>query len=168
MYECYRPQGMTSGDTKARRRSVDTEPLIAQVGGYDYADSFEIDLREPDERAPEQWMRAAIGGAHIAVKTTVGVAWRYLLRFELDSRAPRQLFGMPILESTRDVAYMSAGSPLLVGHLIGRREDDTRISLTTALIYKQRRLAAAVWATAGPAHRRIAPYLLERVANEDA
>jgi hypothetical protein len=62
---------------------------------------------------------------------------------------------------------MSGDSPLLVGHLIGRRNTPTQISLTTALIYKQQRLASAVWATAGPAHRRIAPYLLERVANEN-
>lgn len=159
---------MTSSESQARRRPVDAEPLIAELGKYDYADSFEIDLNGPDERTPEEWMRAAIGGAHTAVRTTVGIAWRYLLRFELDPRANGQLFGMPIIESTPEFAYMSGDSPLLVGHLIGRRDEARRISLTTALIYRQRRLAGAVWATAGPAHRRIAPYLLERVANEDS
>jgi hypothetical protein len=159
---------MTPSDSQARRRPPEAEPLIAELGDYDYADSFQIDLNRPEERTPEEWMRAAIGGAHVAIKTTVGIAWRYLLRFDLDARAPRQLFGMPILESTPKLAHMSGDSPLLVGHLIGRRDGPTRISLTTALIFKQRRLASAVWATAGPAHRRIAPYLLERAANEDA
>jgi hypothetical protein len=158
---------MTPSVSKARRRPVEDEPLVAGLGSYDYADSFEIDLDRPVDRTPEEWMRAAIGDAHPAVKTTVGIAWKYLLRFELDGRAPRQLFGMPIIESTPEVAYMSGDSPLLVGHLIGRRNTPTQISLTTALIYKQQRLASAVWATAGPAHHRIAPYLLERVANEN-
>ncbi len=159
---------MTPSSPKARRRPPEDEPLVAQLGDYDYADSFEIRLGEPDDRPAEEWMRSAIGGAPTAIKATVGIAWRYLLRFELHAHEPGHLFGMPIVESTPDLAYMRGDSPLLVGHLIGRRLEPTLITLTTALTYKQPRLAAPVWATAGPAHRRIAPYLLERVASEAA
>jgi hypothetical protein len=156
---------MTPSSPKARRRPASDEPLVGQLG-YDYADSFEIRLDEPDARTPEEWMRSAIGGAPTAMRITVGIAWRHLLRFELHGGAPGHLFGMPIVESTSDLAHLRGDSPLLVAHLIGRRVEPTLVTLTTALIYKRPRLAAPMWATVGPAHRRIAPYLLERVATE--
>lgn len=158
---------MAPNSPKAHSRPVDDEPLVAQLGPYDYADSFAIRLDAPTEATPEDWMRAAIGGSPRAIQMTVGIAWRYLLRFELHG-GPGQLFGMPIIESTPDLAYMRGDSPLLVGHLIGRRAEPTLATLTTVLIYRQARLAAPMWATAGPAHRRIAPYLLERVASSAA
>jgi hypothetical protein len=150
---------------KAQRRPAEDEPLVAQLGRYDYADSFEIRLDEPETRPPVEWMRAAIGDAPVAIRTTVGIAWRYLLRFDLHPHAPGHLFGMPVIESTPELAHGRGDSPVLVGHLIGRRVEPTLITLTTVLVYKRPVLAVPVWTIAGPAHRRIAPDMLERVAN---
>jgi len=154
---------MSASTAKARRRSPDDEPVVALLGDYDYADSFEIPLESTDERSPEQWMKIAIGGAPLPVKTTVGLAW-FALRFDLHPRTPGHLFGMPVVESTPNFVHLRGDSPLLEAHLIGRRADPTLAALTTVLIYKHRTITGGMWSMLGPAHRRIAPYLMERVA----
>ena len=147
----------------AHRRPPEQEPLLAQLGSYDYVDSFEIRLDSSDERTPEQWMKVAIGGAPLPVKTTIGLAW-FALRFDLHPHEPGHMFGMPIIESTPDFVHLKGDSPLVEAHLIGRRAEPTLAALTTILIYKHRTVAGRLWSLLGPAHRRIAPYLMERVA----
>jgi hypothetical protein len=141
------------------------EPLI---GGdrYDYADAFEIRLPEPDARSAEELARCALERASWPVRWTVGNAHRHLLRLRLGPSSSREhLFGWKILTSEPDVIHLEAVSPLLGrGALIVRRVDPTRALITTYLFYARPTPARVVWGIAGPLHRRIAPYLLERAA----
>src|SRR5438034_3845779 len=75
------------GAPRARRVPVVAdEPLI---GGdrYDYADAFEIRVREPDARTAEQFARCALEQAPWLVRWTVWIAHRHLLRVRLGPRS---------------------------------------------------------------------------------
>jgi hypothetical protein len=61
---------------------VAEEPLIGR-DRYDYADAFEIRLREPDARSAEQFARCALDQAPWPVRWTVRIAQRNLLRVRL-------------------------------------------------------------------------------------
>jgi hypothetical protein len=144
---------------------VADEPLI---GGdrYDYADAFEIRVREPDARTAEQFARCALEQAPWPVRWTVWIAHRYLLRMRLGPRSsPDHILGWKILTSQPDVIHLEAVSPLLGrGVLVLRRVDPTCVVITTYVFYTRPGPARVVWRIAGPLHRRIAPYLLEHAA----
>ena len=144
---------------KARRCAV-TEPLI---GGYDYADAFEVDLAGGDTRPAGQVFQAGLVGAPRVLRRTVLIAHRYLLRFRLGpASGGDDVFGWQILTREPDVIRLQAAGPLMRGVLVARRIGPTRAALTTSLYYERPRLARIIWAIVGPLHRRIAPYLLER------
>ena len=42
----------------------------------DYADAFEVRLREPDGRTAEEWIRAGLEGAPAALRWTIVVVHR--------------------------------------------------------------------------------------------
>ncbi len=155
------------GAPRARRVPVVAdEPLI---GGdrYDYADAFEIRVREPDARTAEQFARCALEQAPWLVRWTVWIAHRHLLRVRLGPRSsPDHVSGWKILTSQPDVIHLEAVSPLLGrGVIVGRRVDPTCVVITTYVFYtRPPALARVVWKIAGPLHRRIAPYLLEHAA----
>ena len=142
------------------------EPLI---GGerYDYADCFEVRLPGPDERSAEEFTRSALEEAPWPVRGTVSIAHRYVLRLRLGPRSsPHHLFGWEICASEHDVVHLEARSPLLGrGAIVARRPDPGRAVLTTYVFFARPRLSRAVWAVTGPVHRRVAAYLLERVAS---
>jgi hypothetical protein len=155
------------GAPRARRVPVDSdEPLIGS-DQYDYADAFEIRLREPDARSAEQFARCALEQLPLPVRWTIRIAHRHALRLRLGPRSsPDHLLGWKILTSRPEVLHLEAVSPLLGrGVLVARKVDPTRVVLTTYLFHTRRPAPArVVWNIAGPLHRRIAPYLLERAA----
>jgi hypothetical protein len=141
------------------------DPLVGS-DAYDYADAFEIRLRESDARSAEEFTRCALEEAPWAVRGTVRIAHRHLLRLRLGPRSsPGHLFGWKILTTQPDVVHLEAVSPLLGrGVIVGRRPDPTRMVVTTYVFFARPALGRALWAVAGPLHRRIAAYLLERAA----
>jgi hypothetical protein len=157
---------VTDQNARARRVPVPVgEPLI-RSDPYDYADAFEIRLRESDARSAEQFARCALEEAPWLVRETVWIAHRYLLRLRLEPRSsPDHLFGWKILTSQPDVIHLEAVSPLLGrGVIVGRRPDPTRTVVTTYVFFARPTLARVLWTVAGPLHRRIAAYLLEQAA----
>ena len=154
----------TAATPKARRQSPENEPLLAGLGRYDYADSFEIRLDAPDAHTAEEWARCSLEEAPAPTRITVENAWRHALRFQLeDPSEDGNVLGMPIVESTPDLIRLEAQSPLLRAMIIGRCEP-TRVAITTILFYKQPVAMRPIWAAVGPAHRRIASHLLEHTA----
>jgi hypothetical protein len=154
------------GAPRARRVPVVAEEPLIGSDRYDYADAFEIRVREPDARSAEQFARCALEQAPWPVRWTIWIAHRHLLRLRLGPRSsPDHVHGWKILTSQPDVIHLVAESPLLGrGVLVGRRVDPTRVVVTTYLFYMRPASARVVWKIAGPLHRRIAPYLLERAA----
>ncbi len=151
---------------RARRVAVSAdEPLIGS-DRYDYADALEIRLPEPDPRSAEEFVWFALQHAPRALIWTVRIVHRHLLRLRLGPRSsPDDLLGWRIMASQPDAMHLEAVSPLLGrGVIVGRRPDPTRVEITTYVFYARPAPASALWRIAGPSHRRIAPYLLERAA----
>jgi hypothetical protein len=153
-----------TGD-RARRIAV-REPLVAG-SRPDYADAFELRLRQPDDRTAEEWVRAGLEHAPAPVRWLIPVVHRRVLRLRLSPRADRDhVLGWRITTVAPDVVRLEASGSLADAVIVGRRVDPTRIRLTTALSYRQPARARGVWACVGPLHRRIAPLLLERAGRQ--
>ena len=151
---------------RARRVPVAAdEPLIGSQR-YDYADAFEIRLREPDARSAEQFVRGALEQAPRRMRWTIRAVHRHLLRLRLGPRSsPDHLFGWRIVTSKPDVIHLEAVSPLLGrGAIVVRRVDPTCAVVATYLFHTRPAPARLVWAIVGPLHRRVAPYLMEHAA----
>ena len=151
---------------RARRIPLDGAEAPAGREAPDYADAFEVPLRESDSRSPEAFARAALEDAPWLVREAVWVAHRYVLRLRLAPRSsPAHLRGWTIVTSKPDVMQLEAISPLLGrGVIVGRRPDPTRAVLTTYIFFTRPAVARVLWAAIGPLHRRVAPFLLERAA----
>lgn len=131
---------------------------------YDYADAFEIGLPEAETRSPEQLFRAAVGNASWVMRW-VPVAHRHLLRFRLGPpSSPDHILGWRIVKSDADAVHLEAEGPLLRGVIVGRRAAPSTAVFTTFVFFVQRTPARAIWAITAPVHRRVAPYLMNRIS----
>lgn len=163
-----RREGMAVADQqrgRARRIAVKPEPLLGPTA-HDYADAFEIRLRQPDARSAEQWARSALEDSPWPVRWTVILAHRLVLRFQLaPPAATGHVLGIPIHSSRPDVIHLEATGPLLRAAIILRTVETTSLTVTTFGFYRRPTAARVIWAVVGPLHRRIAPYLLECAAD---
>jgi hypothetical protein len=155
---------------RARRVPVAAEEPLIGGDRYDYADAFEVRVRKSDSRSGEQFARYALEGAPWPVRWTVLIAQRQLLRLRLGPRpSPDHIFGWKILTSHLALIHVEAVSPLLGrGVLVLRRTDATRVVCTTYVFYTRPALSRVAWEIAGPLHRWVAGYLLERAAEHRA
>ena len=143
-----------------RRIDVAPEPWVRD--GYDYADSFELRLEEPDAHSAEEWMRAAVDRAAPPVRELIRFVHARIARFAL-STEPYSVLGWETVSSTPDAFHVETRGPLLRAEIVARRTSDRTATVTTFLFY-ERKATAALWLLVGPLHRRIAPYLLGRAA----
>jgi len=147
---------------KAKRTLLAPEPLLDDVRP-DYADAFEVGIRDGDPRSAEQAFRDGLGANPGALGFLVLWTHRHVLRFRLGPFASADhAIGWTILRSETDVVLLQADGPLMRGMLLLRRTD-RRAVLTTYVFYRHR-AARAVWSVVGHAHRAIAPRLMERSA----
>jgi len=155
---------MRNDGGRARRCTVPPdEPLIGRAD-FDYADSFEIALRQPDLRSPEQLFRVALTQARW-VRMLVPVVHRYVLGFRLGPMSsPSHVLGWKIMVSKADVVQLEAVSPLARGLIVGRKAGTTAV-FTTYLFYKRPAAARIILAVISPVHRAVAPYLMECAAD---
>jgi len=156
----------TEGPRRARQVAVAGDEPLIRSDSYDYADAFEIRVPEADDRSIEQFVRTAVEEAPLPLLLTVRLVHKYLLRLRLGPRSsPDFVFGFKILTSEHDLIHLEALSPVLGrGVVVGRRVDATRAVLTTYLFFARPTAARVVWKIAGPLHRKVAPYLMERAA----
>jgi hypothetical protein len=154
----------TTDQPSAWRSSPVAEPLGAALR-YDYADSFEVAIRESDARTAERVVRTGLEHAPAIVGWVVVFTHRHVLRFRLGpASSPKHIVGWQITTNEPDVLCLKAEGSLVDGMMVARRTEDNVARLTTFLSY-QRPLARFVWAIVGPVHRRVAPYLMERAAS---
>jgi len=138
-------------------------PAPDDYGRWDYVDAFELH-GPPDARTAAQWARAALEQAPRAVRWTILVAHRSVLRFRLGPLSgPSHVLGWRVAEQTPDRIRLEAAGPLVSAVIDGQRLSASSLRLTTSLRY-ERPLARALWVVVGPLHRRIAPLLLRRTA----
>ena len=148
---------------KARRASATEEPLGVALR-YDYADAFEVSLRDGDNRTAELVVRSGLEHAPAVLGRVVVFAHRHVLRFRLGSvLSPKHVVGWQITTNEPDVVRLEAEGPLINGVMVARRTDENVARLTTFVAY-QHPLARYVWVVVGPLHRRVAPYLMQRAA----
>jgi hypothetical protein len=149
--------------------SVRQVPVVARSpigsGRYDYADAFELRLREPDSRTAEELARLALEEAPWAVRRLVVFAWRRILRFRLGPRSsPGHVLGARVVRSEPDVIQLDVSGPIMRGVIVSRKTAPTCIVVTTYVVYERPSLARIAWTIAAPLHRWVARYLLTRTA----
>jgi hypothetical protein len=145
------------------RRPVPEEPLAADLRA-DYADTFDLQVAEPDPRSAEQLARAALEQAPRLVRRVVRTAHVLVLRLRLAPvSSPDHVLGWEVLVREPDAVSLAAESPLLRARIIGRRVD-ARTARVTTVVEHRSRLARPVWVLVGPLHRAVVPLLLRRAA----
>ncbi|MCU1451662.1 MAG: hypothetical protein JWP02_3832, partial [Acidimicrobiales bacterium] len=74
---------MTESPARARQVPVVAEEPLIGGDRYDYADAFEIRVAEEDTRSSEQFARCALEQAPWALRRTVWIVHRHVLRLRL-------------------------------------------------------------------------------------
>lgn len=147
----------------ARQVSLAGVALPPRCQQADYLDVFEVIVAESDTRIPELLAREALEQSASPIRAGIRFAHKALLLFRLGpADSPQRVLGWRIAESTPEAVHLVADSPLMDGTLILRRADASTGQLITALHYKHRRAAAAIWRAIGPIHRTAAPYLMNK------
>lgn len=147
----------------ARQVSLAGVALPPRLQQADYLDVFEITVAESDTRTPEMLAREALEQSAPPIREGIRFAHKAFLLFQLaQANSPQHVLGWRIAESTSDAVRLEADSPLMEGTLILRRANASTGQLITALHYKHRRAAAAIWRAIGPIHRTAAPYLMNK------
>ena len=150
---------------RVRRTSPADEPLGAALR-YDYADAFEVTLPEGDRRSAEQILRAGLQGAPSALRSTILVVHRHVLRFQLGPvTSSDHVLGWQITMSEPDVARLETSGPLTDAALVARRIGERTARLTTFVVFRRPTLARLVFPFVAPVHRRVAAYLMQRAAS---
>jgi hypothetical protein len=160
---------MTLPDTEAghTRRCEVVDPLTRQ-SPFDYADAFEVTLRDGDGRTAEEIFRAGMQSTPSRLGGLVLLAHRHVLGFRLGPpESPNHIVGWQITRSEHDLLQLRADGPLFTGTMVARRVDERTARLTTSLVYRQPH-ARIVWAIVGPVHRGLAPRLLRHAALRSA
>ena len=158
-----RPGVTDPASFRVSRCQVTPEPLL-DGARPDYADSFEIRLRDPDSHPAEQWARVSLEQAAPVVRRIIQFVHAHVARFQLGPPAdPDYVLGWQIVTSVPDVLHIETSGPLARAEIIARSVSPTRKTASTFLFY-ERPLTQFLWFAIGPLHRRIAPYLLARAA----
>jgi hypothetical protein len=129
----------------------------------DYVDGVAIECRDPDPRSTEQWARASLEDAPVALRWFIVAGWRLVLRLRLGPRhSPDHVLGWRIIRRLPEETVLEARSGLLTAHLVFRRQA-TRLVWSTVVHYNQR-VARFVWPPVSLLHRRIVPFALRTAA----
>ena len=160
-----------SGPTNAPRSNAPRRarqvavPAVARarctLRRVDYEDAFAVELGSAHVRTAEQWARAFLEDAPLAMRDGLRRGWLALgLKLDVAPRE-RSVLGWEVRCSTRDSVLLGADSRIGMPAelLVTRQKRAVRI----ATFLEHRNAAArALWATVEPAHRRIVPRVLLR------
>src|SRR6476659_10207771 len=122
MADCYRVE----------RVDVAPEPMVAAT--YDYADSFEIRLAQPDAHTAEEWVSAGLSQSGPAVRGLIRFVHARIARFELRDDG---ILGWDVVTSTADVLHLRTEGPLLRAEIVARRTSETVAGFSTFLYFKR-------------------------------
>src|SRR4051794_37960059 len=114
------------------RVAVAPEPMVPE--SYDYADSFELRLEQPDAHTAEEWVRAGLEQSE-ATLALIRFVHARVLRFELYADG---ILGWQLVSSTAEAVHLRTGGPLLRAEIVARRTSDTTATFSTFLYYQPR------------------------------
>jgi hypothetical protein len=137
-------------------RQVEVTDPVATAHPYDYADAFEIRLREPDLHPPETWVRAGLASTPKwmdQIASLLGLS-------SAPTSSEDMLDVFRVVKSDAEVVQLETSVPLMHIVIVGRRVTPTQRMLTSILHYKRPRLARLVWAVIGFGHRWAVPQVL--------
>jgi hypothetical protein len=140
---------------------------LSTLSHVDYEDAFLVQTGPARERTPEQWARAALEGAPIALRRALRSGW-FALGVQLGStRSDRLVLGWEVRRSTPEVALLAARSRLgFVGELLFKSRQ--RALLYATFVQMESPIARAVWAGIARGHRQVVRYVLEQAATRNA
>jgi hypothetical protein len=147
---------MSSAEPSVRRVPAD-DPILSGRA-FDYTDAFVVDLPEPDDRPPAEWVREGLA----AMPDWIERGARVLGVQPVKNPPPGQLDVFTIVSSDDDVVHLEKALPLLHVDFIGRNVGARRRMITTGLTYRRRLPATIVWTIIGPGHRWAARRMLAR------
>ena len=145
---------------RARQVAV---PAVARarctLSRVDYEDAFAIEFGSAHVRTAEQWARAILEDAPLAMRNGLRRGW-LALGLKLDATpSERSVLGWEVRRSTPDYVLLGADSRIGMPAelLVMRQKRAVRIA---TFLEHQSSAAQAMWATFERAHRRIVPRVL--------
>jgi hypothetical protein len=153
MYVCW----MSNDGAEVRRVPADDPIVLGRA--FDYTDAFVVDLPEPDDRPPAEWVREGLA----AMPKWVERGARAIGVQPVKDPPPGQLDVFRIVSTDDDVVHLEKALPLLHVDFIGRNVGPRRRMITTGLTYRRPLLATIVWTIIGPGHRWGARRMLARM-----
>jgi hypothetical protein len=131
---------------------------------WDYADTFEVLLDQPDDHPADQWLRTALEQAGGPVRRLIPYVHRSVVRFNLDLDDPDDLLGWHQIESGHDFAAIEADGSLLRAVVAARRHTPTRCTGSTYLFFHKPAAARLMWMFVRPLHLHLERRLLAGAA----
>ena len=99
-----------------RIRTIDPIAQAALNGAqWQYADTFEITLDEPDDHRADEWLQAALEHTSRSARVLVRLVHRHVVRFDLDDDPASPLFTGAARAITPGAGSASPGQ---AGHLL--------------------------------------------------
>jgi hypothetical protein len=134
-------------------RALSTLPHV------DYEDAFIVGTGPAQDRTAEQWARAILEGAPIAIRQPLQAGWRSLGLQLGSSRSDGFVLGWEVRRSTPEVALLGARSRLgLHAELLFKRRKQTLLYAT--FVQQENLLGRAVWAGVDLVHRPVVRHVL--------
>ena len=152
---CNAPRGARQVAVPAVARARCTLPRV------DYEDAFAVELGSAHLRTAEQWARAILEDAPLAMRNGLRRGW-LALGLKLDAVPPeRSVLGWEVRRSIRDSVLLGADSRIGMPAELLVTCQKRAIRIATFLEHRNP-ATRALWATVEPAHRRIVPSVLVR------
>ncbi len=137
-----------------------TLSTLSRIG---YEDAFLLETGQARDRTAEQWARAILEDAPIALRSALPWGWFALGLQHGSTRSDRFVLGWEVRRSTPDFVLLAASSRLgLPAELLFERRQHTLLFAT--FVQQENPMARAMWAGIAPPHRQVVRYLLEQAA----
>jgi hypothetical protein len=132
---------------------------LSTLSRIDYADAFLLDTGPAQDRTAEQWARAILLDAPIAVRSRLLAGWS-MIGLKL-GRSGAPLLGWQVRASRPEFVLLGAGSRIgMPGELLFKRGRHALLFCT--FVQQNNNFAHSVWAAVEPAHVRIVTDILEQ------
>jgi hypothetical protein len=137
---------------------------LSTLSHIDYEDAFLVDRAQ--NRTAEQWARAILEDAPIAMRSALWWGWS-ALGLKLGSPwSDRSVLGWELRKSTPEHVLLGARSRLgMPAELLVKRGRHKFLFAT--FVQKETQIARAVWAGIDPVHRPILRYALEQAGRRE-
>jgi len=147
-----------------RRIEPIAEPLLVDQA-WDYADSFEVLLDQPDDHSAQEWIQAAVGRLGDRTRRLVMFVHRRIVRFDFGRDDENGLLGWSPLVTGHDVTAVQADGPIVRAVLVARRQGPARCTSSTYLFFHKQGQARLMWMLVRPLHLEVERRLLAGAAS---